>query len=334
MTKLTFTKDDPPPPESLPDAPRARAASAATAAPPEAPGEDAAVDTEWTEEDAAFMAGWEQSDESDVSDGEPCPFCGGLGHSVDDCPMRRDTKGEVAKEQRPDPVARLVDVVADAVLDVADENLSAFLARLAANGLRAQRYNDLVSELVPGICADAAFDPEMLASKFEVDPEGLLLLRETVRREVDKLRATHALHKDDLTGNLSPEQLSSFSSAKTWDDDDTREMPVEPPPPPPPPPPRTVDLPALGIRVSADPTDDDDDNDDRDEVFARSPSGRVDWRAPGQPVDGASSVRLAPVREEGDDSGDEDDLPAEYLERLSKDLGRLVVQEGRSLDSF
>ena len=62
--------------------------------------------------------------------------------------------------------------------------------------------------------------------------------------------------------------------------------------------------------------------------------GRVDWRAPGQPVDGASSVRLAPVREEGDDSGDEDDLPAEYLERLSKDLGRLVVQEGRSLDSF
>ena len=167
----------------------------------------------------------------------------------------------------------------------------------------------------------------MLASKFEVDPEGLLLLRETVRREVDKLRATHALHKDDLTGNLSPEQLDAFSSAKTWDDDDTREMP------PPPPPPRTVDLPALGIRVSADPTDDDDDNDDRDEVFARSPSGRVDWRAPGQPVDGASSVRLAPVREEGDDSG-EDDLPAEYLERLSKDLGRLVVQEGRSLDSF
>ena len=328
MTKLTFTKDDPPPPDALPDAPRGRAASAATAAPPEAPGEDAAVDTEWTEEDAAFMAGWEESDASDdVSDGEPCPFCGGLGHSVDDCPMRRDTKGEVAKEQRPDPVARLVDVVADAVLDTADENLSAFLARLAANGLRAQRYNDLVSELVPGICADAAFDPEMLASKFEVDPDGLLLLRETVRREVDKLRATHALHKDDLTGNLSPEQLDAFSSAKTWDDDDTREMP------PPPPPPRTVDLPALGIRVSADPTDDDDDNDDRDEVFARSPSGRVDWRAPGQPVDGASSVRLAPVREEGDDSG-EDDLPAEYLERLSKDLGRLVVQEGRSLDSF
>ena len=43
MTKLTFTKDDPPPPESLPDAPRARAASAAAAAPPEAPGEDAAA---------------------------------------------------------------------------------------------------------------------------------------------------------------------------------------------------------------------------------------------------------------------------------------------------
>ena len=154
------------------------------------------------------MAGWEQSDESDESDGEPCPFCGGLGHSVDDCPMRRDTKGEVDKEQRPDPVARFVDVVADAVLDTADENLSNFLAQLAANGLRAQRYNDLVAALVPGICADAAFDPEMLASKFEVDPEGLLLLRETVRREVDKLRATHALHKDDLTGNLSPEQLS------------------------------------------------------------------------------------------------------------------------------
>jgi hypothetical protein len=328
MTKLTFTKDDPPPPESLPDAPRARAASAAAAAPPEAPGEDAAVDTEWTEEDAAFMAGWEESDASDdVSDGEPCPFCGGLGHSVDDCPMRRDTKGDVDKEPRPDPVARLVDVVADAVLDAADENLSAFLARLAANGLRAQRYNDLVGELVPGICADAAFDPETLASKFEVDPEGLLLLRSSVRREVDKLRATHSLHKDDLTGNLSPEQLSSFSSAKAWDDNDAREMP-------PPPPPRTVDLPALGIRVSADPTDDDDDDDDRDEVFARSPSGRVDWRAPGQPVDGASSVRLAPVREEGGDSGDEDDLPAEYLERLSKDLGRLVVQEGRSLDSF
>ena len=326
MTKLTFTKDDPPPPDALPDAPRARAASAAAAAPPEAPGEDAAVDTEWTEEDAAFMAGWEESDASDdVSDGEPCPFCGGLGHAVDDCPMRRDTKGEVAKEPRPDPVARLVDVVADAVLDTADENLSAFLARLAANGLRAQRYNDLVGELVPGICADAAFDPGMLASKFDVDPEGLLLLRSTVRREVDKLRATHSLHKDDLTGSLSPEQLSSFSSAKAWDDDDAREMP---------PPPRTVDLPALGIRVSADPTDDDDDDDDRDEVFARSPSGRVDWRAPGQPVDGASSVRLAPVREEGDDSGDEDDLPAEYLERLSKDLGRLVVQEGRSLDSF
>ena len=54
MTKLTFTKDDPPPPESLPDAPRARAASAAAAAPPEAPGEDAAVDTDWTAEDAAF----------------------------------------------------------------------------------------------------------------------------------------------------------------------------------------------------------------------------------------------------------------------------------------
>jgi hypothetical protein len=324
MTKLTFTKDDPPPPESLPDAPRARA----SAAPPEAPGDDA-PDTEWTAEDAAFMAGWEESDESDdVSDGEPCPFCGGLGHSVDDCPMRRDTKGEVAKEQRPDPVARLVDVVADAVLDTADENLSNFLAQLAANGLRAQRYNDLVAALVPGICADADFSPEALSSKFEVDPEGLLLLRETVRREVDKLRATHALHKDDLTGNLSPEQLDAFSSAKAWDDDDTREMP------PPPPPPRTVDLPSLGIRVSADPTDDDDDDDDRDEVFARSPSGRVDWRAPGQPVDGASSVRLAPVREEGDDSGDEDDLPAEYLDRLSKDLGRLVVQEGRSLDSF
>ena len=44
MTKLTFTKDDPPPPESLPDAPRARAASAAAAAPPEAPGDNAAVD--------------------------------------------------------------------------------------------------------------------------------------------------------------------------------------------------------------------------------------------------------------------------------------------------
>ena len=116
MTKLTFTKDDPPPPESLPDAPRARA----SAAPPEAPGDDA-PDTEWTAEDAAFMAGWEESDESDdVSDGEPCPFCGGLGHSVDDCPMRRDTKGEVDREQRPDPVARLVDVVADAVLDAAD----------------------------------------------------------------------------------------------------------------------------------------------------------------------------------------------------------------------
>ena len=168
----------------------------------------------------------------------------------------------------------------------------------------------------------------MFASKFDVDPEGLLLLRSTVRREVDKLRATHALHKDDLTGNLSPEQLDSFSSAKAWDDDDTREMP------PPPPPPRTVDLPSFGIRVSADPTDDDDDDDDRDEVFARSPSGRVDWRAPGQPVDGASSVRLAPVREEGDDSGDEDDLPAEYPDRLSKDLGRLVVQEGRSLHCF
>ena len=83
MTKLTFTKDDPPPPESLPDAPRARA----SAAPPEAPAE------EWTAEDAAFMAGWEESDASDESDGEPCPFCGGLGHSVDDCPMRRDAKG-------------------------------------------------------------------------------------------------------------------------------------------------------------------------------------------------------------------------------------------------
>ena len=47
MTKLTFTKDDPPPPESLPDAPRARA----NAAPPDTPGD------EWTEEDAAFMAG-------------------------------------------------------------------------------------------------------------------------------------------------------------------------------------------------------------------------------------------------------------------------------------
>ena len=138
MTKLTFTKDDPPPPESLPDAPRA--ASVPTAA----------EDTEWTEEDAAFMAGWEQSDESDESDGEPCPFCGGLGHSVDDCPMRRDAKGNVGEEQRPDPVARLVDVVADAVLDTADENLSNFLAQLAANGLRAQRYNDLVGELVPG----------------------------------------------------------------------------------------------------------------------------------------------------------------------------------------
>ena len=100
-----------------------------------------------------------------------------------------------------------MDVVADAVLDTADENLSNFLAQLAANGLRAQRYNDLVAALVPGICADAAFDPDELASKFDVDPEGLLLLRSTVRREVDKLRATHALHKDDLTGNLSPEQL-------------------------------------------------------------------------------------------------------------------------------
>ena len=218
MTKLTFTKDDPPPPESLPDAPRARA----SAAPPEAPGD------EWTEEDVEFMAGWEESDASDVSDGEPCPFCGGLGHSVDDCPMRRDTKGDVDKEPRPDPVARLVDVVADAVLDTADENLSDFLARRTANGLRAQRYNDLVGELVPGICADAAFDPEVLASKFEVDPEGLLLLRSTVRREVDKLRATHSLHKDDLTGNLSPEQLSSFSAAKAWDDNDAREMPPPP----------------------------------------------------------------------------------------------------------
>ena len=86
MTKLTFTKDDPPPPESLPDAPRAPAVPTAV------------EDTEWTAEDAAFMAGWEQSDASDdVSDGEPCPFCGGLGHSVDDCPMRRDTKGEVAR---------------------------------------------------------------------------------------------------------------------------------------------------------------------------------------------------------------------------------------------
>ena len=98
--------------------------------------------------------------------------------------------------------------------------------------------------------------------------------------------------------------------------------------PPPPPPPRTVDLPSLGIRVSADPTDDDDDDDDRDEVFARSPSGRVDWRAPGQPVDGASSVRLAPVREEGDDSGDEDDLPAEYPDRLSKDPGGWWCRRG------
>ena len=69
---------------------------------------------------------------------------------------------------------------------------------------------------MPGICADAAFAPEMLAVQIEVDPEGLLLLRSTVRREVDKLRATHALHKDDLTGNLSPEQLSSLLFA--WDD--------------------------------------------------------------------------------------------------------------------
>ena len=168
----------------LPDAPRARLVPRRSR-----------TAEEWTAEDAAFMAGWEQSDESDdVSDGEPCPFCGGLGHGVDDCPMRRDAKGNVG-EQRPDPVARLVDVVADAVLDTADENLSNFLAQLAANGLRAQRYNDLVAALVPGICADAAFDPEMLASKFEVDPEGLLLLRETVRREVDKLRAARAAQR-------------------------------------------------------------------------------------------------------------------------------------------
>ena len=186
------------------------------------------------------MAGWEQSDESDVSDGEPCPFCGGLGHSVDDCPMRRDAKGEVVKEQRPDPVARLVDVVADAVLDTADENLSDFLARLAANGLRAQRYNDLVSELVPGICADAAFDPEVLASKFEVDPEGLLLLRETVRGRSTNCGPPIRCTKTTSRVTLSPEQLSSFSSAKDWDDDDTREMLREPPPPPPPPQPRTV----------------------------------------------------------------------------------------------
>ena len=249
------------------------------------------------------MAGWEQSDASDVSDGEPCPFCGGLGHSVDDCPMRRDTKGEVDKEPRPDPVARLVDVVADAVLDTADENLSDFLARLAANGLlRAQRYNDLVSELVPGICADAAFDPEVLASKFEVDPEGLLLLRSTVRREVDKLRATHALHKDDLTGNLSPSSSPHSLPQK----------------------PGTIMMrgrcrrrrrrrapstsPSLGIRVSADPTDDDDDDDDRDEVArgrlqvastgARRASRRR--RVVGPPRAGARGGRR--VR-----SGDEDD---------------------------
>ena len=135
-----------------------------------------------------------------------------MGHGVDDCPLRRDTKGEV---DRPDPVARLVDVVADAVLDAADENLSHVLARLAANGLRAQRYNDLISELVPGICADADFDPEMLASKFEVDPEGLLLLRATVRREVDKLRATHALHKCPSLGML-PKHVTLLLPSWCW----------------------------------------------------------------------------------------------------------------------
>ena len=178
---------------------------------------------------------------------------------------------------------------------------------------------------MPGICADAAFDPDELSSKFEVDPEGLLLLRQTVRREVDKLRATHALHKDDLTGNLSPEQLSSFSSAKAWDDNDEREMP------PPPPPPRTVDLPSLGIRVSADPTDDDDD-DDRDEVFARSPSGRVDWRAPGQPVDSASSMRLAPVAR-GRRQRNGTTPPPEVRRPASKDCRAVGGAGGAGLDS-
>jgi len=34
------------------------------------------------------------------------------------------------------------------------------------------------------------------------------------------------------------------------------------------------------------------------------------------------------------DSDGEDDLPEGYLERLSKDLGQMFVQEGKSLDSF
>lgn len=316
MTKLTFTKDDPPPPDSLPDAPRAGAAAAADA---------------WTADDAAFMAGWEDdaSDggEAETEAGEPCAFCGGPGHGVDECPMRGDASGDVG-EERPDPLARLVDAVADAVLDSADESLATFLADLAARGLRVRRYNDLVSAIV----RSGDLDDE-LAERFDVDAGGLGELRTAVNREVDKLKAAHALHHDDLLSGLSPEQVKGFEGAPAWDDDDARTMPAEPRLPPPPPPRRTVDIPALGIRVSADPTDEDGDDDDRDHIFSRGSNGRVDWRAAGQPVDGASSVRLAPVREEGDSDG-EDDLPEGYLERLSKDLGQMFVQEGKSLDSF
>mmetsp|Transcript_31671 Transcript_31671/g.97790 ORF Transcript_31671/g.97790 Transcript_31671/m.97790 type:complete len:195 (-) Transcript_31671:37-621(-) len=88
----------------------------------------------------------------------------------------------------------------------------------------------------------------------------------------------------------------------------------------------------------------DDDDDDRDLVFARAPSGRVDWRSDGQAVDEASSVRLASVREEPDEDGStksSEDLPQatfasslHNLGELAADLGKLVVDEGFSLDSF
>ena len=314
MTVLTFTRETASDaPESLPDAPTAkgtvRAAAAAALPPPAAAAEAGAADA-WSAEDAAFMAEWDDGSRS--------------GDDADDA-------------LEVDPATRLLDGVADAVLDGGDDALRAVFVRLATSGAKAEHYRRLVEELAwttDDRDDRAALDASGLTGM--LDDDDVAILGAAVRAEV--ARRSCACTDDDLLDGLDPAVVAAMADPDVgWgDDDDGREIddadasdgggaPARP---------RTVHIPALGVNVSLDPDDDDDDDDDRDLVFSRDPSGLVvvndDDDGEGGPArtDGDGSVRRPPHEPRSDVAG------PEYLEKLARDLGKIVVNDGVPLHSF